>query len=157
MLWPAVRVARALWRGVEETAVCNRESSGRLRPEVLFPLPLTLVNRRASFQREPLFVYHTNKYRKASEPTCHQGDRADRIHRQHPYAYGYALMSAPPRTKTRNGEKRAVMGGSCYGRCVVFRNEAVATPWEAYGGVKPDLDPGCRLRADQQRHATSDA
>jgi hypothetical protein len=33
-------------------------------------------------------------------------------------------------------------------------------PWPPLGGrmggVKPDLDPGSRLRADQQRHATSE-
>jgi len=44
MLWPAVRVARALWRGMRRP-----EASGRPRRGRLFPLSLALVNRRASF------------------------------------------------------------------------------------------------------------
>jgi hypothetical protein len=35
-------------------------------------------------------------------------------------------------TKTQNEENRAVMGESCYGPCVLFKNEAAATP---LGGV----------------------
>src|SRR5262245_8556494 len=80
MLWPGVRVARAPWRGVEEPAERKRECSGRLRPRVLFPLSLILVNRRLPSLRE-LFVYHTNKYRKGSELTCHEGE-GDRLHCQ---------------------------------------------------------------------------
>jgi hypothetical protein len=37
----------------------------------------------------------------------------------------------------------------CCGPCVVFRNEDVATfGGRMTGAVKPDLDPGSRLRAD---------
>jgi hypothetical protein len=103
MLWPAVRVARALWRGVEETAVHKRESSGRLRPRVLFPLSLTLVNRRASFRIHCLYTIQINSASE-SELTCREGDRANRVHCQHPYAYGYALMNTRPRTNAQTGE-----------------------------------------------------
>ena len=48
-----------------------------------------------------------------------------------------------------------LMRQSCYGPCVVFRNEAEATPLGAYeGAVKPDLDPGSRPRADQKESVT---
>src|SRR5262245_1486055 len=43
MLWPAARVARALWRGVEETPVRRREPSAGSRRGVPFALRLALT------------------------------------------------------------------------------------------------------------------
>ena len=59
MLWPAVRVARALWRGVGEWVVRRREPFRVLAPRTLFPLSLTLVNRQHP-SVQGLFVCHTN-------------------------------------------------------------------------------------------------
>jgi hypothetical protein len=43
-----------------------------------------------------------------------------------------AIYEYAPSTKTQKEEKRAVMGESCYAPCVVFKEEAEATP---LGGV----------------------
>ena len=62
MLWPAARVARALWRGVGETAVRRREPCGCSRRGRLVALRLALLNDSFRFRgSQSLFVYHTNK------------------------------------------------------------------------------------------------
>jgi len=35
---------------------------------------------------------------------------------------------------TQKEENRAVMGESCYGPCVVFKDDAMATRWGRMGG-----------------------
>jgi len=47
------------------------------------------------------------------------------------------------------------MRQSRYGPCAAFKNAAEAPPLGVYEGeVKPDLDLGSRLRADQKRSVT---
>src|SRR5262245_61760592 len=63
MLWPAVRVARALWRGMRRP-----EASGRPRRGRLFPLSLALVNRRASFPDNVVCISYKPVNRKPRFP-----------------------------------------------------------------------------------------
>ena len=49
---------------------------------------------------------------------------------------GWRFSGRSPRlgTKAQKEENWAVMGRSCHGPCVIFKDEAVATPLGAYEG-----------------------
>src|SRR4029079_17200644 len=49
MLWPALRVARTLWRGVGDPAACAREALRARAPGMPLPSSLTLAKRALRF------------------------------------------------------------------------------------------------------------
>jgi hypothetical protein len=83
MLWPAARVARALWRGMEDTAVRRREPSGCSRRGVPSALRRALLNGRAFLPEGPtefVCISYKQKWRNRPDP----GAR----HFRAPYARG---------------------------------------------------------------------
>src|SRR6476660_529841 len=82
LLWPALRVARTLWRGVRDPAACAREALRARAPGMPLPSSLTLAKRALRFPSEPclysiqtrslqtLFLAKGYRHDVRAEPDC---------------------------------------------------------------------------------------